>query len=126
MKIKFTQTRTTKEAKPQTFKEGEVHDLPEPSANHWINRGAAVEVEEEKAKAKTTKVKDAPDKEDEGEDEPGADKDKAAEGFGRPGRGQTPEASRPAAGKDPPKPAETHKAPDQHKGPEQHKGPGGR
>lgn len=45
MKVKFTQTRTTKEKNPVTFREGEVHDLNTASAQHWINRGVAVEVE---------------------------------------------------------------------------------
>lgn len=84
MKVRFTKTVTTKEAKPQTFKAGDEVDFyelyhaegpkggvsdedfarvcrirAEASANHWINRGAAERVEDD---AKTRKgVKAAPE-----------------------------------------------------------------
>lgn len=52
MKVRFTQTRTTK-TRPQdrqTFEKGKVYDLPDASANHWINRNVAERVPE-RAKA---------------------------------------------------------------------------
>lgn len=46
MRVKFNLDRTTKDANPQTFKAGEVYELPDASARHWINRGVAEEVVE--------------------------------------------------------------------------------
>lgn len=47
VKVKFLQDRTTKN-RPQdqdTFKAGKTYELPASSAQHWINRGVAEEVE---------------------------------------------------------------------------------
>ena len=47
MKVKFLETCEVRGAKKEvrmTFKEGSVHDLPEPSARRWIVRRKAVAV----------------------------------------------------------------------------------
>lgn len=45
MRIKFIKTRTVRGADGETFEAGKEYDLLESSANHWIRRGVAVEVE---------------------------------------------------------------------------------
>lgn len=42
MRIRFTETRAVKDEIGRVFKEGEVYDLPEDSAQHWLSRNAAV------------------------------------------------------------------------------------
>lgn len=55
-KIRFTQTRVTKEAVPQTFEEGKVYDVNAASRDRWIRRGCAVDVTEEATAATTKKT----------------------------------------------------------------------
>lgn len=53
MKVKFTEHYTVKAADGQTYKKGEIVDMNEASAMHYINRGAAVaHVEEKKPEKK--------------------------------------------------------------------------
>jgi hypothetical protein len=49
VKVRFVTTYTVKDDTGTTYKEGSVHDLSTPSAWHFINRGAAVQVEAESA-----------------------------------------------------------------------------
>ena len=46
-KVRFSETVTTREARPQTFVAGEVYDLPEASANRWVIRGKAERADDE-------------------------------------------------------------------------------
>lgn len=41
MKIRFLQTRLVKDGTGTTYAKGEVYDLPQASAEHWLNRGVA-------------------------------------------------------------------------------------
>ena len=41
MKIRFLQTRLVKDDTGTTFAKGEVYDLPQASADHWLSRGVA-------------------------------------------------------------------------------------
>jgi DNA segregation ATPase FtsK/SpoIIIE-like protein len=55
MRIKFTQDYTTKANKPRTFKKDEVVDLEDDeagraSAQHFLSRNVAVDLDEEEAK----------------------------------------------------------------------------
>lgn len=45
MRIKFTKGYAVKAAKGETYKEGQTVDLPDRSAQHFLNRGVAEEVE---------------------------------------------------------------------------------
>jgi hypothetical protein len=47
MKIRFLVNYTTKEAAPRTFQKDSVHDVPDLSAQHFLNRGVAVLAVEE-------------------------------------------------------------------------------
>lgn len=55
-KIKFTQTRVTKEAVPHTFEEGKVYEVNAASRDRWIRRGCAVDVTEEATAVPTKKA----------------------------------------------------------------------
>ena len=46
MKVKFLKDRVTKNCPEdqKSYKAGQAYDLPNESAQHWINRGVAVEV----------------------------------------------------------------------------------
>jgi hypothetical protein len=55
MRIKFTQDYTTKEAKPRTFKKDDVEEFEDDdagraSAQHFLSRNVAVDLDEEEAK----------------------------------------------------------------------------
>lgn len=49
--VKFTQTRTTKEAEPKTFEAGTIYELPRASVDRWVGRGVAEEVSADDFKA---------------------------------------------------------------------------
>lgn len=51
MKIRFVRDYTTKEASPQQYSDGQVVDLEERSARHFLTRGVAVELREAAAAA---------------------------------------------------------------------------
>lgn len=55
VKVQFTRTYTVRDEEGRTFKEGETCDLSRPSADHFIKRGAAVEVTGKPAKPKAGK-----------------------------------------------------------------------
>lgn len=60
MKVLFTETRVVDDFRKGTlneerFEKGKSYDLPEPSAAHWISRGAAV-VDSAEAKAELKKA----------------------------------------------------------------------
>jgi hypothetical protein len=58
MKIRFLVNYTTKEAAPRTFQKDSVHDVPDLSAQHFLNRGVAVlAVEEPKPEPAKVDVK---------------------------------------------------------------------
>ena len=62
MKVKFTKDVTTK-TRPEdqeSYKTGEIHDLSDASAQHWINRGVAVAVSEEEARPSRPAVRPGP------------------------------------------------------------------
>lgn len=59
MKIRFLEDRATKEARPQSFKKGKVYDLPDASAQHWLNRQVAVPVDEEEEQPQPLSDKEA-------------------------------------------------------------------
>lgn len=44
VKVKFSETRTVKDASHKTFEAGKTYEMSEASAEHWIKRGVAVEV----------------------------------------------------------------------------------
>lgn len=69
-RIKFMQDVATKEAVPQTFEKDEVVELPEASANHWLNRQKAVETDEDVGKPHKAKAKAKAVAEDEGKKSP--------------------------------------------------------
>ena len=46
-RIRFTETRTTSEAKPKTFEEGKVYELAPESAERWVRRNVAVYVDDD-------------------------------------------------------------------------------
>lgn len=71
MKIKFLKTVVVEDRSGQTFEEGQVYDLPELSAQHWLKRGIAVLIDREETLQSPIKHKDAePPKKKEGEEEP--------------------------------------------------------
>ena len=47
MKIKFKKTVTVQAAGGDTFEAGATYDLPDASAQHWLNRGVAESVEKD-------------------------------------------------------------------------------
>lgn len=53
-KIEFLVDYTVKDDEGAKFKAGEVVDLPEPSANHFINRGVARIATEKKTRGKSS------------------------------------------------------------------------
>ena len=42
--VRFTESRTTREAQPQNFEAGKVYDLPAASCERWVRRGCAEHV----------------------------------------------------------------------------------
>lgn len=74
MKVQFLQTRTVQAAGGETFNQGEIYDLPEPSAARWLQRGVAKAVSDAEAEAIEAAAK-APVKKAKAGDKKSADKD---------------------------------------------------
>lgn len=51
--IKFSKTRTTCEAEPQSFEAGRVYELPEASCQRWKRRDVAEDATEAEFKAQS-------------------------------------------------------------------------
>ena len=47
MKIRFVEDRVVQDKTGTRFEAGEVYDLSEPSAQHWIKRGVAVPIDDD-------------------------------------------------------------------------------
>lgn len=81
--VRFTETRTTVEAEPQTFAKDRVYELPEASCERWKRRRVAVDATEAdfsaQAKADVQAAKKKP-------------KEAAVQTSGQAGTNTTPEA----------------------------------
>jgi len=60
MKIRFSRDYQVKAVNGPFYKEGEIYDLPEASARHFVRRGAAVEVDKRPAPEPAPKKKKGP------------------------------------------------------------------
>ncbi len=59
MKIRFLQDRLVKDFAGTLFKGGEVYDLPQASADHWLSRGVAVKAGPASKAVKPSRVETA-------------------------------------------------------------------